>query len=116
MVEREVRIPLSSEPQPPIRSLPGRGDGAPELHNLVAGRRLGKYLLLRPLGRGGMGVVYEAEDTLLRRRVAVKGIADGLGPDAEGPFLRESPSAARLSHPNVVPVYEIDEQDGTVYL
>src|SRR3954464_9575315 len=102
MLEREVRIPSSTEAQHPIRSLPGQGDSAPELHNLTAGRRLGKYLLLRPLGRGGMGVVYEAEDPLLRRRVAVKVIAEGLGREAEGRFLRESRSAARLSHPNVV--------------
>src|SRR5262245_60021360 len=108
-------------PEMPLQTQSGRppllkGRELPDLRNLAAGCRLGKHLLLRAIGQGGMGVVYEAEDTFLRRRVAVKVIARGLDAEAEGRFLREAQSAAGLSHPNVVAVHEIDEHEGTVYL
>jgi len=59
-------------------------------------RQLGRYLLLRTLGRGAMGIVVEAEDTLLRRRVAVKVLAPALvdDPDALRRFLREGQALA----------------------
>src|SRR4051812_42351418 len=68
------------------------------------GRQLGKYRLLRQLGRGGAGTVYEAEDRLLRRRVAVKMLCPELSddPDALKRFLREAQAAAALHHPHVV--------------
>src|SRR5262245_14321593 len=96
--------------------LPEGNMASPERRHLTAGCRLGKHLLLRLIGQGGMGVVYEAEDTFLRRRVAVKVIARGLDTEAEGRFLREARAVACLSHPNVVAVHEIDEQEGIVYL
>jgi serine/threonine-protein kinase len=83
-----------------------------------SGRMLGKYRLGRRLGRGGMGVVYEAEDTLLKRRVAVKLLPDSAAADPETVqrFVREGRSVARLNHPHVVTIYEVDQRDGVYYL
>ena len=77
------------------------------------GRRLGHHLIKGVLGRGGMGVVYEAENTLLRRPVAIKVLPSELAgePRALARFLQEARSAARLNHPNVVTLYEVG-QDG----
>src|SRR5579871_4040607 len=80
----------------------------------VSPRRLGDFELVRELGRGGMGVVYEAVQTSLGRRVALKVLAGGLGltPKAVNRFRREAAAAAKLHHTNVVPVYATGEQDG----
>src|ERR1044072_25861 len=66
------------------------------------------------LGRGGMAVVYDAWHEKLERRVALKVLAAHLADDAEfrKRFLREARIAARLSHPNLVRTYDIDEHDG----
>jgi serine/threonine protein kinase len=85
--------------------------GAP----LPAGGRIGKYLLTGRLGRGGMGVVYEAHDTLLERRVALK-LVSAAEPEAWRRCLREARAAARLNHPNVVALYEAEQRDGLCYL
>jgi hypothetical protein len=76
------------------------------------GERVGRYLIVGLLGRGGMGEVYEAEDTLLGRRVALKLVAlDRVGqgdasPDARDRMLREARSAALFEHPNAVVVLD----------
>jgi serine/threonine protein kinase len=72
------------------------------------------YRLERELGRGGMAVVYEAWHERLERRVALKVLAEHLAGDAEfrKRFLREARIASRLSHPNLVRTYDIDEHDG----
>ena len=69
-------------------------------------------------GRGGMGVVYRATQLALRRPVALKAIAPELAADGDyrERFERESHLAASLDHPNVIPVYEAGERDGTLYL
>lgn len=76
------------------------------------GRHLGRYRLLRELGRGGMGTVYEAEDTALKRRVAVKVLPADVSSDraALQRFVREARSAAALNHPNVVTVHDVGRQ------
>ncbi|ADO76101.1 bifunctional serine/threonine-protein kinase/formylglycine-generating enzyme family protein [Stigmatella aurantiaca] len=78
---------------------------------------MGEYRLLRLLGRGGMGQVYLAEDTLLERTVALKLIAS-VRPDeaARKRFHAEARAIARLSHPNVVTVHRVGEVDGRPYL
>ena len=83
----------------------------------------GKYEILRELGRGGMGVVYEAMDTQLHRRVALKMLLAGIPGDAqesqfeEERFLREARLSANLAkHPNLVSVYEAGVIDGKRYL
>src|ERR1700730_11437516 len=78
-------------------------------------RRLGDFEIVRELGRGGMGVVYEARQISLNRKVALKVLASGLGLTARAVerFRREAEAAAKLHHTNIVPVYATGEQDGT---
>jgi serine/threonine protein kinase len=84
----------------------------------LAGRRLGRYLLLKELGRGGMGVVYGGVDTSLDRRVAVKVLPERLSRDpvALKRFLQEARAAGRLIHPNTVAVFEVGEERGRHFL
>jgi tetratricopeptide (TPR) repeat protein/predicted Ser/Thr protein kinase len=69
---------------------------------------LGRYELVRELGRGGMGIVYEANDPELGRRVALKVLssAAGLGTEARLRFVREAKAAAALTHPNIAAIYD----------
>jgi eukaryotic-like serine/threonine-protein kinase len=79
----------------------------------------GRYQLEEPLGHGGMASVYRARDTALGREVALKVLAENLTGDEEllKRFLREARLAARLSHPNVVSVYDVgEEEDGRPYI
>ena len=75
------------------------------------------YELDREIGRGGMGIVYKAKDRRLKRTVAIKVLPPELAFRAEirTRFLREAETAAQLSHPNIVPIYSVDERDGIVY-
>src|SRR5687767_2964296 len=75
------------------------------------------YELDREIGRGGMGIVYKARDRRLKRLVAIKVLPPELAFRAEirTRFLREAETAAQLSHPNIVPIYSVDERDGIVY-
>lgn len=89
------------------------GPALPDGRTLIAGR----YRLIKLLGRGGMGVVYEADDTRLDRRVAVKVLTavEGLGEDHEDwdRFVREARALARIDHPGVVTLYDSLVQPGT---
>jgi serine/threonine protein kinase len=78
-------------------------------------RCLGDFQIIRELGRGGMGVVYEALQISLNRKVALKVLSGTLGltPKAVERFHREAEAAARLHHTNIVPVHATGEQDGT---
>src|ERR1700745_1177363 len=78
-------------------------------------RRLGDFEILRGLGRGGMGVVYEARQISLNRRVALKVLSGSLGLTSKAVqrFRREAEAAAKLHHTNIVPVYATGEEDGT---
>lgn len=80
----------------PLAGLPATGD---ELG--------GRYRLTRELGRGGMGLVWEGEDTELERRVAIK-MVTGLDPKSLARMRREARSAAKLAHPNVAAIYDVD--------
>lgn len=77
----------------------------------------GRYSLERELGRGGMGIVYLAHEVALDRPVAIKLLPPVLAaaPALRQRFLREARTAARLSHPNIVPIYAVDELDGFVF-
>jgi tetratricopeptide (TPR) repeat protein len=79
--------------------------------------RLGEYRILREVGRGGMGIVYEAVQESLGRHVALKVLPfhSLLGPDRVERFRREARAAARLHHTNIVPVFGVGEQDGIHY-
>src|SRR5437667_9254453 len=75
------------------------------------------FKVLGELGRGGMGVVYLAVDVNLDREVAIKVLPPHLAqaPGVRERFLREARTAAKLSHPNIVPVYRADEMGGVVF-
>jgi eukaryotic-like serine/threonine-protein kinase len=79
-----------------------------------AAKQLGDFELIREIGRGGMGVVHEAVQRSLNRRVALKvlGSALGLTPRAVDRFRREAAAAAKLHHTNIIPIYATGEQDG----
>ncbi|MBI4601473.1 MAG: protein kinase [Planctomycetes bacterium] len=88
--------------------------GAQAFQEAVA---LGDYRLLRPLGRGGMGVVYEAWQVSVDRRVAIKILPAGIAADPKmvERFEREAKAAAKLQHPNIVSVFGLGSEGGTPY-
>jgi hypothetical protein len=105
MVEQD----LSIDPDP-------NGEQPPPIPSPVKERRLGDYRLLREIGRGGMGVVYEAEQVSLGR-VALKVLPGHRAGDRDGleRFLREAKAAARLHHTNIVPVFEVGRDGELAY-
>lgn len=76
-----------------------------------------QYEVEKEIGRGGMGIVYRARDKRLKRPVAIKLLPPELAFRSEirSRFLREAEMAAQLSHPNIVPIYSVDEREGLVY-
>lgn len=82
--------------------------------HLAPGTILGSYRLVRVLGAGGMGVVFEAEDTRLHRRVALKAVTPGRGDEQR--LRQEARAAAALVHPNIATVYALEEIDGHAYI
>ncbi|CAM2069484.1 Protein kinase [Sulfidibacter corallicola] len=80
--------------------------------------QIGKYRIIKELGKGGMGTVYQAEDTVIGRTVALKIIKDEVSDDAElkERFFREAKWAGGLSHPNITVVYDVGEYKGKPYI
>ncbi len=113
-----VSPPSPSEfPQRPsaeIRTMVAGESPAAAVESMAAGSRLGRYEIREELGRGGMGIVYLAWDTQLKREVALKLLASGGGLLLEQVkrFHREAEAAARLSHPHIVATYDVGVADG----
>ncbi len=85
---------------------------------LTVGSKLGRYAIVAPLGAGGMGQVYRAQDERLERFVAIKVVTPGVlqGDESRKRFLREALALAKLSHTNIAAVYDVGEQDGVDYI
>jgi len=123
MKRREARR-IEEVAQQPSRNLPHPGIGGAvnvdaSANDPLVGRVLdGRYLIGSRIARGGMANVYEATDTRLDRLCAVKVMHPGLGDDGDfaARFVREARAAAKLSHPNVVSVFDQGDDHGTVFL
>jgi serine/threonine protein kinase len=84
----------------------------------LLGKRLGQYQIQRLLGQGGMGVVFEATDTILNRNIALKLIRQDVATRADyrSRFLREAQAAAKVTHDNICPIYQVGESDGLAFI
>jgi TolB-like protein/Flp pilus assembly protein TadD/predicted Ser/Thr protein kinase len=102
----------------PSRDMGKPPDGRRRRDRQMIGKTISHYKILEKLGEGGMGVVYKAEDTKLRRTVALKFLAPQTlgGEEDRARFIHEAQAAASLSHPNICTVHEIDEAEGQSFI
>lgn len=98
---------------PVMRELECLSTDSPEEHDAVLPESIGRYPIVRRIGFGGMGVVYEAQCDALRERIAIKVISSGrLDPKNIQRFEQEARAVASLHHTNIVPIYEFGQEEG----
>ena len=85
---------------------------------IAPGARFDRYEILSPLGKGGMGEVYLAQDTRLRRKIALKLLPAQFTQDADRVwrFEQEAYAASALNHPNIITIHEIGQVDGAYFI
>ncbi len=121
-----VHAPMEDPTHDPVIPDPRDGDWGrlkASVRGALFGRKpapatIGRFTVLKELGRGGMGIVYSAYDDELERKVAIK-LLDAeheAGSEGRARLLREAQAMARLSHPNVIPVFEVGTHDGDVFI
>jgi serine/threonine protein kinase len=117
-LRREAESLLAYSAGPSFLESPALALGTPKPFALSPGARLGPYMVMEPLGRGGMGEVFRAEDVRLGRPVAVKLLPQlsRTDPEALRRFQREARTASALNHPGICTVYDIGEYQGTPFL
>ncbi len=101
------------------RRKPFSGGARTAYHDRMIGTRIGRYEILEQIGAGGMGVVYRALDTRLRRTVAIKFLPHdrSADPESRARFAQEALAASALDHPNICTIFEIDETpEGRTYI
>jgi serine/threonine protein kinase len=130
MVTLQVNVGNATSGRAARRPRPGRAGGSSALLRALAaapappedvaplrpGQVLGRFEIVRELGRGGFGVVYEARDRELGRGVAVKALRAGGASIPEERLLQEAEAAARLSHPNIVTLHDVGRWEGGPFL
>src|SRR6266496_6501175 len=94
------------------------GEPSLKANSTLTGTVAGRFVIQKLLGVGGMGQVYEAQDTKLKRIVAIKRMAPTLQQDERDRrrFLREAQQASALNHPNIAGIYDVIEEEGEVFL
>ncbi|HEX8246650.1 MAG TPA: protein kinase [Pyrinomonadaceae bacterium] len=122
-LRREVEALLSfSEASTSFMERPAIAEVADVILNqkekFLAGEKLGHYKIIKPLGAGGMGKVYLAQDTRLGRKIAVKFLAEEFSGDNDRlrRFVLEAKSASALNHPNIITIYEIGDAGGANFI
>src|SRR5438105_3378694 len=119
MTDRRSNVPDSPGQPAPRDSAPGERESTPGSFSVeLQGRKLGDFQLLRRLGRGGMAEVWLAEQTSLKRQVAIKVLRRDLVADPSylTRFQTEAMAAAAINHPNIVQVYAVGEDRGIHYI
>lgn len=114
VVDPDATIISNTNENKPTLSLPDRFDDPDEL----LGKNVGKYKITKILGQGGQGVVFSAKDEMLNRNVAIKMLLSEMTskPMIRERFLQEARSAGKLMHPNVVGIYDVIEDFGSLFI
>ena len=115
-----ARVATPAAPVAPVA--PAAPLARQNVEEVPADQRLGRYVLVREIGRGAMGIVYLGRDSAINRQVAIKAIplaaefSDTELAEARVRFFREAETAGRLNHPNIVTIYDVGEERGLAYI